>query len=770
MLHEILLSLSGFTSPFLQQVIDKTNDEADKSALVVLSPPEKALLSSLGQLSDLHVRLKEDIKGISAAHPSIVCRAVSTAISSEHLGRFQKKILEVERNILTKDAAYVGGYGIVPLSSMVGEFSPWSRRLEWLLKTTSFMRRSKNASAEQSDLCTGADVIDYLRTESNTGYQDLEELALSLVSTAEMVWIRQLSGWLLQGSLPSFGQADFLIQQEKPSNKNDRLPVFCIKHDLKPEFVSSQTARSILFIGRSLNHLRAQGNGLDAAQNLLPSHVELIRRLVGGPPIRSSDLAKVVSSVRASISKNILSQLLPVSKVRELLDVLQDFFLLRNGEFSVALVRSAVQSLRDRDESLVGGKALRKAGHLEGVTVKEAELITVLNDAWAEMEALQNEEDPFDDELELARDLLTLSTTCPYDSLSQDTSEDHCLTDCSASLQLFHDLLFPNPTYLSIMVQPPLDIFINASDIGVYSLTNAFLLGIRRAEMQLNGLWKHTSLRRSHPSPHGPPFSNSGSGESALLNRRKRENARLLNMRRHWVTAHSTAYILSELSAYFQGEVVEESWKHFRSWLGQFDPEDDTNMSSGLGASAMLDSRKDGKTSLSLGEEIERDTRRTQPDPETLTRAHRSYLSALVSSLLLASEEFCHALRTVLLLVQHYTALIARLHRVQRSLDLEEDEGVVDALADHSGEEKKILAEMDRSRTELETGSKQLIHSLQSLEDQQPNALPSGLEGLELDGSQYHPRRSAGLDRLMIKLDFMSSGDKSAQVKDDNPD
>lgn len=769
MLHEILLSLSGFSSPFLQQVRDSEENDVDEPALGVLSPPEKALLVNLAHLSDLHIRLRESVRSITASHPSIICRAVSTAISSEHLSHFRKKILEVENSILTKDAAYVGGYGIVPLSTMVGEFAPWTRRLEWLSKTSGFMSPQEGIPNGRANTCTGAAIINFLRTESHTGYQDLEEVALSLISTAESAWVRQLSSWLLHGTLPQFGQADFMVHQDNPAARRDEQLIFSLRQDLTPESVDSQTARSILFVGRSLSQLRAQGIGLDAAEELLPDHVKALRGLLNGAPLRSFDLAEIVSSIRSSISKNILSQLLPLSKVRELLAIFQDFFLLRKGEFSRALIGSADQRLRDRGGSGrgSGAQAVRKAGRLEGIIVKDAELATSLNEAWAEMEALQNEDDPVDEELEKARDLLTLSTTSPYSSIAQDAGEDHCLHRCLPSLQLFHDLLFPNPSYLGIIIQPPLDLFINDSDVATYSFINAFLLSMRRAEMQMNDLWRQTPLRRTHPSPRGPPFSSTEIGESSLLERRKRENERSLRMRRHWATVRAATYVLSELSAYFQGEVIEGSWKHFRLWLRQFGGKaaDAGTSPHDTGMSDHSDT-DDSHASLGMDEDIA--SIQVQPDPETLINAHRSYLSSLTSFLLLSSQDFCRSLRGVVASVQHYTAVISRLQRVQKSLDLEEDEGVLDSLADHRGEEKKILAEMNQSRKELEEGLQEVFMSLQMLEEEQSSGLSSGIEGMQMEAYSYSPWRSAGIDRLLMKLDFLRSEDPVVENEIDN--
>jgi hypothetical protein len=199
MLHEILLSLSGHPSPLL------TTDHSSPTS--ILSPPEKALLSSIAHLSDVHCKLLSHTSRIAASHPSSICQAVATAISSTHLAQFQQKILEVEDGILRKDAGSVGAYNIVPLTAIVREFSPWTRKLEWFLEVVEFMMRG---SGEKK--CSGAMIIDRLCDAMQTGYMDIEEAALSLVKVAETAWLKQVSAWILYGRLPSFGRVDFFIQ------------------------------------------------------------------------------------------------------------------------------------------------------------------------------------------------------------------------------------------------------------------------------------------------------------------------------------------------------------------------------------------------------------------------------------------------------------------------------------------------------------------------------------------------------------------------------
>jgi hypothetical protein len=201
MLHEILLSLSGHPSPLL------TADHSSPTSL--FSPPEKALLASVSHLSDLHCKLIAHTKSIASSHPSSVCQAVATSISSTHLASFQRKILDVEDGILRKDAGSVGAYNIVPLTAIVGEFSGWTRRMEWFLEIVNFMMQGQNGEKQR---CSGAMIIDKLCSNIQTGYVDIEEAALSLAKVAETAWLKQVSAWILYGRLPSFGREDFFVQ------------------------------------------------------------------------------------------------------------------------------------------------------------------------------------------------------------------------------------------------------------------------------------------------------------------------------------------------------------------------------------------------------------------------------------------------------------------------------------------------------------------------------------------------------------------------------
>ncbi|KAB8074772.1 Spc98 family-domain-containing protein [Aspergillus leporis] len=780
MLHEILLSLSGQPSPLFDAHAEE--DAVSEDAFPLLSPPEKALLASLARLSRLHAKLRGHTALISSSHHSVICRAVSTAISSKHLGEFQRKVLEVEKAILVEDSAYVGGYGIVPLSTIVGEFSPWTRRLEWLWEVARFVLSSqKNAKAQS---CTGSALIDYLRAEAQTGYVDLETMALHLTSTAETAWMRQLSTWLLYGNLPVLGKDDFFIQEVKTAegNRSPAVAHFILRTDLQPKFVSSDTALSILFIGKTLNLIRAKrgASTKGSPTGLLTSPVTVHREHIEHfatleSPISTPKLSNAINSIRLSLSQSTLSKLLPLPKILEILAVLHDFLLLRRGEFASALVSHADARLlqRHRQPGNLASKGKFSEG-LHGLAIKEGDVANSLSQAWSELYSLQNEEDPVDDELDLAKDLIRLSMNDRRKGHSVAQSAAAGL-DCIADISdiPFDDLLFPVPTVLSAQVHPPLDLFLSSSDIFIYSKIHSYLLGVRRAQLHLGDLWKHTFLRKSHPHPWGPPRSNTAFGQNKLRMGRQRDNARTCQMRPVWATCSASLFVLSELGTFFQGEVINGSWQHFREWIGGA-PASSTSSRPGTSSSSKskhsynnIVPEETPETGLDRSSQLQR----TSHDPETLTAAHRQYLFTLVQALFLTDRPFTKALRFLLMSVDHFIALVVRLESIQRNMDLETDEGVVDALVDYAGEEREVWKALSAARGEVETGIKYLVTRLRDIDDSRSGEGRTMFDmsnnprenwsmyrqsgtGTEANMGHYVPRKAAGVDRLLMKLDF----------------
>ncbi|KAL2196866.1 gamma-tubulin complex component protein [Corynascus similis CBS 632.67] len=805
MLQEILLSLSGHPSPLLRSAASPPDSNNPLSDDTLISPPERALLASLARLSDLHVRLLTATAHAAASHPSVICRAVAAAVDSAHLAAFRHKVLEVEATVLRRDAALVGAYDAVPLTAVVAEFTGWERRLEWLSRVVEVVHREG---------CTGARLMDFLRGELQTGYRDVEEAARSLVGVAEAAWVKQVAAWVLYGRLPGFGERDFFVVKkikmaEGEEGEGERVgEEFACEMELLPGFVTPATAASMLFIGKSLNQIRARSAGDYTLRGTDHLSTQLTRLAALRHPIDSATFARTIADIRQFLSRTTLQRLLPLSRVLETLQLLRDFFLLRRGEFAMALTQQADEKIRSRWKR-AENLAYEKREGLINVTVKEGEVAAVLARTWAAMGAMQGEHAEEDEGLELARDLLRLSI-----AKSRNTTP---VTPISAENGLpviaptpFRNLLFSVPVVLTLKIPSPLDLFLSHSDLQTYTAINSYLLSLRRAHIRLTDLWKITSLRRHHPAPPGPPYGSTRGGRERVLLLRQRHAARSSILRNSWATASAAIFFLGEVEGYLQTEVVAGLSDGFHRWLTTGEDEqrhDDQN--SGVKQTPgpappgedidMIDDNDDDNNNdggdnddddIWLAESTSPHPSTIQAslhhDPQTLATSHRQFLHALANRLLLTQQSFTDPLYELLVQIDHLVALIHRLHSVWMAADLEMDAGVVDAFVDLEREERDVQGEIRGVERRVKKGIEGLIAELRRLEGSA--ALRGGGDGGDfevgaVDESQdegelvmrecgeYLPRRVGGIDRLLMKLDFGSwFGRGGEETLDDDDD
>ncbi|KAI1658457.1 Spc98 family-domain-containing protein [Daldinia decipiens] len=758
MLHEILLSLSGHPSPLLR------NDYTEPRAQSILSPPERELLRTAGHLSDLHCKLISYTAQVSASHPSIICRAVSTAINSLYLAAFQRKVLEVEESILRKDASLVGAYNIVPLTAVIGEFSEWTRRMEWLWNLVQFMLKENEGSP-----CRAAQLINKLRDELQTGYADIGETALSLVRVAETAWLKQVSAWVLYGTIPILGDADFFIQK----NERDELG-YSINQWLLPSFVTASAATSMLFIGTSLNRVKTRSSIEPSSNGLghLSSQLQTIADLKS--PLNSAAFSRAITSIRLTLSRTILQKLLPLSRVLEMLVLFRDFFLLGRGEFAMALTQQADEVIHNRWRR-ADNLAYEKRVGLGNVMVKEGEVAAVLTKTWTVLGSMQGQHADEDEGLEKARDVLrlNLSKTKALTPVKGKTGMDHQAPTSIADTP-FRNLLFSVPVVLTSQIPPPLDLFLTASDVQIYTSINSYLLSIRRSHLHLTGLWKITALRRHHPAPPRPPYSTTRSGASRTRVLRERSSIRSSIMRSAWSTSSAAIFFLAETEAYLQVEVVEGLWEDFHGWIigkKSHEQHDNPNSSGDTCISNSNDSHsQDSPHNTDNPPEPDRTPQSASPphhDPQTLAIAHRLYLRTLIRRLLLTQSSFTNPLYELLVNTDHLVALVHRLHGVWAAADLEADEGVVDAFADLVAEEADVRMRIREVEAGVKDGVRAVVAALRALSTD--SAFMAELEDGGLDGEEdndvgnevfdeegigYRPRRTGGIDRLLMKLDF----------------
>jgi len=705
MLHEVLLALSGHPSPLFPATAPpgRSSDAFVDKDFPLLSSSEAALLATVGKLASLHRQIRDHATRIVSQHHSTICRAVAASLLQTHLARFRKKILDVESQILTKDTAIVGAYNIVPLSAVVGEFDEWSRRMDWYWTLACFIQPLDTSA--QSNQATGAGIIDRLRSELQTGFPDIETAATELSCVADKAWLKQVSVWLLYGLLPSHGAEDFFVSVQKSA---EGPPSYVLRRELLPKLVSQQTGSSLLFIGKSLHQVKQHAQGSSASQivhsnedaALLDAHLQSLSSL--SFPLMSAAFSTTISSIRSSLSQKVLQRLLPPDEIKLVLSTLRQIMLLDRGEFAVFLISEAAERLDAR--RVEQGRYLQEPSgrDLRGVMMKEGEVNESLSRTWKSLTSLQTE-DLEDDVLEFARKNMRLEIDTRRAGARPSTSDGTALDMASLSSTSFNDLLFPVPTLLTMQICSPLDLFVSRADMDRYSALNAYLLSLRRAHMRLSNLWRESNSRRAAANP-------------ARLSAEAKQiaQARSASQRKVWATCSAAVFLLSETTAYFEGELITSSWDTFYSW-----------------ATAQ------------------------HHDPETLARAHRSFLAALSYVMLLTDAAYTRSLRDLLTHADALVALFRRLQRLQQTTSL--GVGGTDFLDD---EETEVSRELDRSRKRVDAALKDIVARLRQLDHERLGA--ARYLQIDTQDTDFEVWRGGGVDRLLMKLDFgrMTGGDE----------
>ena len=765
MIHELLLGISGHSSPLLSSSSSESEDFNGLQS--ILSPAERALLRSLAQdLGERNKNIRTNASAISSSHPSTICRAVSTAIVSTHLASFQHRILEVEKSILEQDARIVGAYNIVPLSAVAEAFDGWTRRLEWLWDLVQFIQAQGSSKTPQARLstrefCTAAELLKHLEESTHTGYPDIERIALNLLKVAETAWLKQTSTWVLYGRHPAVGAADFFITRLAivPNGPSPASYQYDIEDELVPHFVTKATAQSFLSIGKALNYIRdrkvtftdtaSRATAPDLA--LLPNHLSHLSSHLSAleSPLTASSFSAAIGAIRLSLSQNALQKLLPIASIMQMLHLLKDFFLMDNGEFAIALITAADERLPSRNKADVSRRNL--TNDLASMTIKEGEVSAVLARAWNALDMLQSLDptcdEVVDDYLDRARSLIRLSIK----SLDLNSTPARGLTDKSP-VASFDDLLLPSSTGLSLRVHPPMDLFIAPADVEVYSSIHAYLLAIRRAHLRLSKLFLLSALRRDLSSSKASVSSNHKEAFESLANWRRTANQRAKAMRPVWAQIGSAAFFLTELGEYFQGEVVKGSWSTFQSWLSLNPVSDVRSADASLMSSTSSGRRSYQSRPTSSGSSQEASALSAR-DPETLTKAHRRYLASLEKGLLLDDFNFTALLRRFLTSIDHFAALMQRLNYVQQTLDLETNAGVSAAAHNLAVEAQGLMQDLGSSCQKVSSGAQSLIEALRAIDAARTGARSTHVKDFAKDRDEFIPWANGGVERLLLKFD-----------------
>lgn len=767
MLHEVLLALSGHPSPLF--------DEAFAQDFPLITPAEGALLKLVGHLAHLHKAIRLQTKTILEKHPSVICRSVANTILSKHLSRFQQAIVDVEERILSSDSSTVGAYNIVPLASVVSNFNDWRRRLEWLSELSHWIQPTSPSEMRGERSCShGSQLINRLRDDSLTGYPDIEALAIDLTKTAETAWLRQLSTWILKGRAGDCSAWDFIISEKTTaSGTNHTLPI--VNGRCLPEFVTSDIAASILYIGKTLNYVESSStanephsavaslNNMAVQASSLQARSQYVTHLETlDSPITAIQLSVAVSLMRSNLSRQLVHGLLPTHKLAGTLSLLRQFFLACPADFVDSLIYESDKYMRLRHSQIRATSKSSKGPDLAGVMMRETEVEKVLANTWGALAATLGMHQTTDASLDWARENVRLQMTKPSSNDARQGAGDDSNEFGQRMLpdDHFEDVLLATPINLTLELKPPLDLFLNKTDVKSYTTIFSYLTAIRKSYLHLANMWRNNMLRKGSAFAAGPRSSyqyRMHSSRKLRLRALKRE----ADMKPMWAVMSSAVFFLSELGEH-NAEVIGSSWERLRLWL-RLSPEgpggfleqpfqpfsrSDNLRSDRAKMSGMTKEFSDSIASIAdVSNPLALDVN-PQHDPELVSEAHRQYLAALVGTLLLPQASYIKALRSMLLRVDQLVAYVTRLQGIQVSLDLQ-DEGVDDGFADQYAQEHREV------HAEMMSAGQRLAASQLAVTEQLRVAQTASRMLYQTDArTGFQPWNDGGIDRLLMRLDL----------------
>jgi len=666
----------------------------------------------------------------------VICKAVAHSILSVHLPKFQQHIETVERNVLLKDASSVGAYNIVPLASIIQEFTEWKRILEWYWEIACFVAPTNNSTVTSEsrlgNVCTGPSLLDKLRADMNTGYQDIEDAATQLLVVGEQALMRIVSCWLLTGRLPDVGRADFFVQQN--THTSNQTISHVLERQLIPTSVSVETASSVLFIGKTVRMLGETGSGStihiarqsrSVATSLMPTTMSNLRTI--NYPLKSALLSAVITTIRRDLSRALGNSVLPMHAVLDVLTHIRNFFLAGRSDFTDYLIDEADKYLDQRHQQTRATSRSVANTDLVGITMKATEVRTVMNRTWVAVSSSSAKETLQEYETEWAHEHLTLKLSQSAD-LDAGLEEIIASEDNNATLAVgakFDDFLLATPVELKLNLDSSYNLFLLHQDRRLYSTIQTYLIAIRRAHNHVSRLWKDGALRKTVNG-----------------NKKRKSNATLVHqratdMRKIWTTCSTTVAALSEIGSFFSTEVIDQSWSTFRQWAAPQKAHRKLDTSEGGASSSIQD---EATTFPNLPHDL-----------ETLAIAHRHYLETLAQSLLLTDEPWTRTMRSLLTHVDNMVAFVTRHQLAQANVELYS--GNVDGYlrSKYVREEDHLFEEAKKSCVRVEEAVSKLTDRLKHI-----NFNELKRTALDTAQSSFEPWQpgNGGIERLLLRLDM----------------
>ncbi|THH33408.1 hypothetical protein EUX98_g776 [Antrodiella citrinella] len=485
MIAEVLLVLAGHSSSLFP-----TDHRVHPDFVTLLHPGEQQCLESLGHIAVRYRKIKKSCATLARSQSryiSAFCARLIAILKDE----YESLVVDTEAKILKRDSSLVATGSFVPLSSIRAIFAEWDAPLAALEALVDELE------AEQQ--WQPGPLIDLLMARSNTGVHRIASILARLCEAVQRVWITQLQSYLIHGTLAN---VDPLATKE-----------YTLVDGSMPKCVSAQSMESIAYVGRAI--------GTD-----------------------QYEFDRIVGEIRTTVSEWLWLNVLTPQDVEEAVDSLANYFLIRNGEFALSLIREL--------ERLTISRLTGRSGPTTMIREQDLHLALLRSSL-----GTTAQHDPSLSHLRFHLPSGPLRPLLP--SLAHaGTSRDISTSISGVHTTSFDDLLLGTPLVLNYTVSWPLDLFLHTSDLNIYAALFAYLSALRKTHTRIHTCWSGLSnAQRARRRWTG--LGEGGTVEDLVVRQEL--------LRCGWGVVRDMTWFLDTLLGYVMTDVVDAEFRRMKGVL-----------------------------------------------------------------------------------------------------------------------------------------------------------------------------------------------------------
>ncbi|KZT74942.1 hypothetical protein DAEQUDRAFT_659501 [Daedalea quercina L-15889] len=614
MIAEVLLVLAGHSSSLFP-----TDHNVHPAFSPLLHPGEQQCLESLGQIAVRYRRIKIACSALSRSHSryiSALCATLNQILKND----YENLIIETEAKVLQRDSNLVASGSFVPLSSIRATFSEWDAPLAAL--ETLFDELQSQLKWHPGPL------IDLLQKRSHTGIHRIASIHAHLCEAVQRVWVAQLQAFVVHGTV---------TEKEPLANKDYQLLDGAV-----PSCLSAQSRESIAYVGRAIGTVKAAKWERQFPRELALEHSKLLEGVL---PQAQYDFDRIIADIRTTVSEWLWLNVLTQRDVDVAVESLANYFLLRNGEFALSLIREI--------ERLKISRLTGRAGPT--TMIREQDLHLALLRASLGTTAQQ------DRSLSHLRFRLPSGPLRPLlPSLATGPAKDLSVSLSTVEATSFDDLLLGTPLILTYSVSWPLDLFLHPSDLQIYGALFAYLSALRKTHTRIHTCW--TSLSNAQRARRR--WTGLGEGGTADDLEVRKELLRC-----GWGVVREMSWFLDTLLGYVMTDVIDVEFRRLKRILlektsgtvrqptGTRTAPTDSDADPALSGTFHSTSTLPASSSVASHHST---SAPSQLDFSTLRNIHATYLERLLTGSLLSNPALTAIIRLILEICERFVAQVER--------------------------------------------------------------------------------------------------------------